>query len=119
MEAKVIYDSPLPEVPRVKVDGDVDLYTVTLLKETVQSLMDKGHNDIIIDLENVIYMDSTGLGALVGIYRRLREKKGKIRLICPNPQIGRIFHSTGLSQLFYFYENESEFIKAINNPEKE
>ncbi|MCD6309758.1 MAG: STAS domain-containing protein [Candidatus Eremiobacteraeota bacterium] len=113
MEARVIYDTPLSEVPRIKLDGDVDLYTVSLLKETVQNLMDKGHSDIVIDLENVIYMDSTGLGAIVGIYRRMKEKKGKIYLICPNPQVGRVFHSTGLSQIFFFYENEADFVKKI------
>ncbi|MCL5036206.1 MAG: STAS domain-containing protein [Chloroflexi bacterium] len=119
MEARVLYDTPMSEVPRVKLDGDVDLYTVPLLKETVQNLMDKGHDDIVIDLENVIYMDSTGLGALVGIYRRMKERKGKIHLICPNPQVGRIFHSTGLYQLFFYYENEQDFVNGMEKTRNE
>ena len=113
MEAVVEYLPPLKTVPRVKLKGEVDIYTVATLKNAVQLLLDEGHYDLIMDLTDVIYIDSTGLGTLVGIYRRCREKNGKIYLICPSPQVQKVFKTTGLSQLFTFFENEADFQQAL------
>ena len=118
MEVIVEYLPPLKDIPRVKLKGEVDIYTVNALKKSVQVLLDEGHNTLIMDLTDVVYIDSTGLGALVGIYRRCREREGKIYLICPNPQVKKVFKTTGLSQLFAFYESEEEFETLIEEEKK-
>jgi len=112
MEAVVEYLPPLKEVPRIKLKGEVDIYTVPVLKKTIQVLMEEGHKTFILDLTEADYIDSTGLGTLVGIYRRAKEKEGKVYIICPNPQVKKVFVTTGLSTLFAFYESEEEFKQA-------
>jgi anti-sigma B factor antagonist len=109
MEIKVIFKKPLEEIPRIQLEGEVDIYTVPVLKDTVINLIDHGHCSFIIDLEKVTHIDSTGLGSLVGIYRRAKERKGKVIIICPNLQIRKVFINTGLDQLFVFYKNDKEF----------
>ena len=53
-----------------------------------------------IDLEDVDFIDSTGLGVLVGALRRARAANGDVRLVCTNPRILKVFEATGLHEVF-------------------
>ena len=81
----------------LQVTGEVDVYTATLLREQIRELAAKGAVHLIADLSLVDFLDSTGLGALVGGLRRLREAGGSLALVISTPRILRIFQITGLS----------------------
>ena len=57
----------------VDLNGEIDVYTSPKVKETIMSLIDSGHYALVINLENVRYIDSTGLGVLIGGLKRVRE----------------------------------------------
>ena len=62
----------------------------------------------VVDLENVRYIDSTGLGVLIGGLKRVREHSGAVNLVCTNPQIKKIFDITGLVKIFGIFDNEAQ-----------
>lgn len=97
----------------IEVQGEIDVYTASWVKDAVNEAMEKGHYFIIINLEKVRYIDSTGLGVLIGALKRAKEHKGGISLICTNPQIKKIFSITGLAKIFSIYKTEEESIKAL------
>jgi anti-sigma B factor antagonist len=91
----------------VDLNGEIDVYTSPRVKETISELIDQGHYDLIINLENVRYIDSTGLGVLIGGLKRVREHSGTVNLVCTNPQIKKIFDITGLVKIFGIYDSEA------------
>ena len=97
----------------VEVQGEIDVYTSSWVKEAINEAIEKGHYFVIINLEKVRYIDSTGLGVLIGALKRAKEHKGGISLICTNPQIKKIFSITGLAKIFIIYKTEEEAIKAL------
>lgn len=97
----------------VEVQGEIDVYTSPRVKETINELIDSGHFNMVINLEGVRYIDSTGLGVLIGALKKVREKNGKIVLICTNPQIKKIFNITGLIKIFDIYKDEEEALGSF------
>ncbi|HPP75316.1 MAG TPA: STAS domain-containing protein [Armatimonadota bacterium] len=92
-------------VPVIKLEGEVDVYTVPQLKQQMISLLESGTKQIVIDLTKVEYFDSTALGVLIGGLKRMRERDGNLSLICPNPRIRRVFEITGLDKVFDIYNS--------------
>jgi anti-sigma B factor antagonist len=90
----------------VDLNGEIDVYTSPKVKDAISELIDKGHYALVINLENVRYIDSTGLGVLIGGLKRVREHSGTVNLVCTNPQIKKIFDITGLSKIFGIFDSE-------------
>lgn len=85
-----------------KPAGDLDIYTSSEFKEEVlRNFNDKG-KDIVINGENLDYVDSTGLGALISILRTMQERDTKIYIENVKPNIRKIFDITDLDKLFIF-----------------
>lgn len=101
------------ETQAVEVQGEIDVYTSPKVKEIISELIDKGNNHLVINLEGVRYIDSTGLGVLIGALKKVREKEGTINLVCNNPQIKKIFNITGLVKIFGIYKNEEDALKNL------
>ena len=87
----------------VEVSGEIDVYTAPKLRESLLNLVDSGNYQLIIDMEGVEFLDSTGLGVLVGGLKRVRAHDGAIDLVCTQGRILRIFRITGLSNVFSIY----------------
>ena len=79
--------------------GEVDVYTAPMLRDQMRELSAKGAVHLIADLGQVDFLDSTGLGALVGGLKRLREAGGSLALVISTPRILRIFQITGLTKV--------------------
>ncbi len=97
----------------VELGGEIDVYTSPKVKDAITDLIDQGHYQLIISLEKVRYIDSTGLGVLIGGLKRVREHGGAVNLVCTNPQIRKIFDITGLVKIFGIFESESDAKKAL------
>ncbi len=88
--------------------GEVDVYTAPRLKSALVELIEQGCVNVLVDLENVGFIDSSGLGVLVGGLRRAKEKSGAIRLVCTRDSILKIFRITGLDKVFPIFESVDE-----------
>ncbi|MPW26198.1 anti-sigma factor antagonist [Alkalibaculum sp. M08DMB] len=82
----------------VKLIGEVDIYTVDNLKKSVNELMDKEIKNILFDFIELEYIDSTGLGALIGI--RGKYKDIEIEIVNLKSNVKRLFDITGLTKIF-------------------
>jgi anti-sigma B factor antagonist len=92
--------------PVLDLNGEVDSYNSPKLRERMVNLIDDGQSNLVINLSGVDYIDSTGLGTLVGGLKRASEKGGAIQIICPNEQIYKVFSITGLVKVFKIFDNE-------------
>jgi len=83
----------------LEVSGEIDAYTAPELKETLMPLMRESGNEIEVDLENVQYMDSTGLGVFVSALKASKESGSHYTLKNVQDRVFRIFEITGLSEI--------------------
>jgi len=84
----------------VSVSGEIDVYTAPRLRERIADLVASGHYQLVIDLEAVDFLDSTGLGVLVGGLKKVRAHNGSLDLVCTQERLLKIFRITGLSKVF-------------------
>jgi anti-sigma B factor antagonist len=98
-------------VATVALEGEVDVYTAPGLKTQLVELIDDGCISIILDLEKVAFIDSSGLGVLVGVLRRAREKGGAVRIICTRDSVLKIFRITGLDKVFPIFPDAAEALE--------
>jgi anti-sigma B factor antagonist len=96
----------------LRVTGEIDVYTAPLLRERVIHLVDDGARHIIADLRGVTFLDSTGLGVLVGSLKRLRSNGGSLRIVINADRILRIFRITGLANVFALHSSLQEAVNA-------
>lgn len=87
------------------VKGEVDVYTAPRLRERLVELVSQGHRRVVVDLEGVEFLDSTGLGVLVGGLKRLRSHDGDLDLVCTQSRILKVFEITGLTKVFSIYDS--------------
>lgn len=92
------------------VKGEVDVYTAPRLREKLVELVSQGTYKIIVNLEGVDFLDSTGLGVLVGGLKRLRSHDGDLTLVCTQPRILKVFEITGLTKVFAIFETVDEAV---------
>ncbi|HYZ94052.1 MAG TPA: STAS domain-containing protein [Actinomycetota bacterium] len=92
----------------VHLQGEVDLASAPQLRRGIYDLIDQGNHRIAIDLTGVEFMDSTGLGVLIGALKRLREAGGAMVLAGIRPAVGRVLEITGLDRIFTIHGSLSE-----------
>lgn len=96
----------------VHVAGEVDVYTSPALKSALADAMGDGCKVVIVDLGKVPFIDSSGLGVLVGALRRVREAGGEMRLVSDQEMVGKILRITGLDRVFTLYRTLDEAREA-------
>ena len=89
----------------LSVQGEVDVYTAPQFREQLIELVDQGQRSILVDLEGVEFLDSTGLGVLVGGLKRLRSHDGDLLLVCTQSRILKVFEITGLTKVFSIFDS--------------
>lgn len=88
--------------------GEIDLATAPRLREEIVRLVDAGRDRLLVDLEGVEFMDSTGLGVLVAGLKHTRERGGDLALVCRRPQVLRLLAITGLDGVLAVHADASE-----------
>jgi len=86
-----------------RLRGSLDLATSPSVRAALVEAADKDRHDIIVDLTQLEFLDSTGLGALIGAHRRAAEHGGRVRLIVQDGPIARLLNITGLMRVFAVY----------------
>ena len=96
----------------VDVKGEIDVYTAPKLREKLIELVSDGTYDIVVNLEGVDFLDSTGLGVLVGALKRVKAHDGSLALVCTQDKILKIFKITGLTKVFPIHDSLDAAIGA-------
>ena len=83
----------------VQVKGEVDSYTAPVLEQRLTELVDGGVCEIVVDVAELTFMDTTGLAALARTIKRLRSGQGHLRLRSPRPSVQKTLEITGLDKV--------------------
>lgn len=87
------------DVCRLEVGGELDVGTAPQLRTAVGALMGTGCREIVIDLDETTFMDSSGLGALVWAAHRMHSSGGSLRVVNPGERIARVLKVAGVERL--------------------
>src|SRR5712671_6968456 len=96
----------------IDVRGEIDMYTAPRLRELLIDLVSTGSYQLVVNLDKVGFLDSTGLGVLVGALRRVRAHDGSLDLVCTQQRILKIFRITGLTEVFGIHQTVDQAIAA-------
>jgi anti-sigma B factor antagonist len=100
-------------VALVTVTGDLDLAGAPELRATLAQIIDDGHIAIVLDLAEVHFLDSIGLGVLVGVLHRLRPRDGVLAVACPSPRVSKVFHITQITRALTVHASHADAIAAV------
>ncbi len=95
-----------------ELTGSLDIATSPTVRAALTSASERGGHQLIVDLTQVDFLDSTGLGALIGGQRRAREFDGEVRLVAKEGQILRLLRITGLLKVFAVYSTLEDAVKS-------
>ncbi|MDR3710142.1 MAG: STAS domain-containing protein [Capsulimonadaceae bacterium] len=98
----------------IRLSGEIDIYTSAQLKQEIAKVLSEGVRFIVLNLSSVEYLDSTGLGLLIGTLKRLREHNGNLVIVSPSVRIVRVFEITGLYKIFDICATEQEAAEKEN-----
>lgn len=99
----------------ITVNGEIDVYTAPSLRERLNELVSAGQYDLVVDMGGVEFLDSTGLGVLVGGLKRVRSHEGTLRLVCAQEKILKVFRITGLTKVFPIHATLEEALVAADS----
>lgn len=97
----------------ISVSGEIDLYAAPELKERVARAIEEGRHRLVVDLSEATFIDSTGVGVLVGAQKRLEELSGSLDLVCTNKNIIRVLEIVGLEEAFGTHESLEDAIESL------
>lgn len=98
----------------VKVDGELDHHTAEEIREEIDKQIDiKNIKNIIFDLKDMNFMDSSGIGVVIGRYKKVEKLGGQAAVINMNKRVERIFKISGLFNIINKYENKNEAIESL------
>ena len=95
--------------------GELDAFTVAQFREALADI--GGPTRLLIDLSGVPFLDSAGLGALIGGVRRAREVGGDVAVYGPRPAVARLLHTTGFDRVATVSENQEAAAQALADSE--
>ena len=97
----------------IALAGEVDLYTAPEFKQELVRVIEEGATDIVIDLTDTSFIDSTTLGVLVSGLKRVRPSGGSLALVVADRNIRKIFEITGLDRVFGLHEQRDDALAAL------
>ena len=97
--------------------GEIDVYTAPRMRQAIVDLVDAGSLNIVVDMEKVDFLDSTGLGVLVEGLKRVKTRGGNLTLVATQDKILKIFDITGLNKAFPIFSTRDDALKGVVAPE--
>jgi anti-sigma B factor antagonist len=116
-EGLLLQDRVDSGVAVVTVTGDVDVASSAALRDgLLQVVADENFRGLVVNLAGVSFIDSTGIGVLVGVWRRTKATVGSLALASPSRQARSVLDTTGLSKVLSIYSTEEEAVQACAQP---
>lgn len=113
MSKMEIIHSLIEDIPVLTVSGKIDAVTSKDLENALAGLIDKNRSFLVIDMEKVEYLSSSGLRVLMASLNRLKKNEGDLLLAALQPFVKEVFSLTGAIRFFSIYPNHKEAIKSL------
>ena len=94
------------------VSGEIDIATAPSLRERLHGLLADDKHQLVVDLDDVGFLDSTALGVLVGVLKRARSQGGEVRIVCTQPRVRKVFEITRLDSAFDLFDSVDEAVRG-------
>jgi len=94
--------------------GEIDLYNAPEIKDIIHKLIEERNYNVIIDLEKVSYIDSSGIGALISSLSNLKKYQGGLKIINVYASVKKVFELTKLTSFFEIFDSENEAVASFN-----
>lgn len=104
------------DIPILQCAGELDTQSAPVLRRLLWDLLTKGQQVIILQMDAVDYVDSSGLGILVAALRQANETSGTIAIAGVKPSVARVLRITGLDKIFPVYGSVDEAMAAMLSP---
>lgn len=101
------------DIQVIKPSGILNVITGNQVRRDVTNFINSGKNIILVDLQNVEFVDSSGLGALVASMQAIKSVGGKLFICSVNEQVKMLFELTKLERIFQIYINQDEFESQV------
>ena len=95
--------------------GEIDMTTAPAVRDQLLEYLERGHLNLVVDLQEVEFLDSTGLSALIVVYRRARQLGGHLRVAAPRPNVRRILEITRLDVLFDVHDDVEGAVRKLSD----
>ena len=102
------------QVTVISVDGEVDAGNSTELGDSLDKLLSDGHKKLVVDLENVKFIDSSGLGTLVRVYKHARAESGDVCWASLQRPVKRVFELTRLDRVFDVHPDLAAAVQRLS-----
>jgi anti-sigma B factor antagonist len=89
------------------------MYSAPTLRDRLADLIDSGHHTVIVDLSEVGFLDSTGLGTLVAARTSATESGGALPVVCDQERVLKLFRITGLDSVFDLHASVADAVDAL------
>jgi stage II sporulation protein AA (anti-sigma F factor antagonist) len=98
----------------VRPNGELDLGVADRFRRTLDETIEKGKaKNLVFNLARVSFVDSSGLGVLLGRYKRVSKQGGKVFIVSPQPQVRKVLDLSGLLRIMNEFPNENEALEKI------
>jgi anti-sigma B factor antagonist len=93
------------QVTVISLNGDLDVTSAPELRDLLQQLIDEGKTQFLLDLGEVGFIDSSGLGIFVNAYKKVRSAGGAVKLANPQESVRKVFSLTQTDKVFSIYDS--------------
>jgi len=109
-----IVEKKLGSVNVLSLSGRLDAYCATEVEKKMDSLIEAGQPCLVIDLDKLEYISSSGLRVFLAALKKTRKQQGDIKLACMKPFIKEVFDIAGFSQLFNIFDTQEAAVSAFS-----
>jgi anti-sigma B factor antagonist len=109
-----IIEKKIGSVSIVALGGRLDAYASNDFEQKLNALVDAGEACLVVSLERLDYISSSGLRILLASLKKVRKREGDIKLACMKPHVKEVFDVAGFSQLFSIYDLEDVAVQAFS-----
>ena len=102
------------EIVVLEIEGEIDLYNAPEIKDIINKLIEEQNYNVIINLEHVSYIDSSGIGALISSLSNLKKYQGALKIINVYASVKKVFELTKLTSFFEIFDSENDAIESFN-----
>ena len=98
----------------VRLDGELDHHTAEEMRKEIDKEIDKNNSkNVVFDLASVNFMDSSGIGVVIGRYKKVSKRGGQVAVVNVNSRVERIFKMSGLFNIVQKFENKNQAIERL------
>ncbi len=100
------------KVAILDIKGEFDLHNANLMKETIRDVMEKGMFNLLVNMDETSYLDSSGIGVLVSTLNSLQKAGGILKIMNIKGPVKKVFEFSQLDMIFKIYDNETDALKS-------